>query len=176
MKPIWRGIDRTIGTASRLCGWGAAILTLAVAALLVLNVILRVTATPIIGTVDLAKYGMLAIVMLALPYTHRVQAHIRIKIVTDRFGPKKQAGIEAIAQLLTAMTTLYIAYLYLARTLMGASSFSAGLIHIPEMPFRILIVIGFGLWALEAFCGLGKALPGLRGNGGTTFSHSENAA
>ena len=162
MNTLLRRFDKFIGAASRLCGWGAAVLTLAVAALLVMNVVLRVTATPIIGVVDLTKFGMLAIVMLALPYTHRVQAHIRIKLVTDQFPAAVQAGIEIAAQFLTGATTLYIAYLYLARTLIGATSFGQGLLHIPEMPFRILIVIGFGLWAIEAFCGAVKAVPGLR--------------
>lgn len=172
MIAVLRRLDQTIRTTSRLCSWGAAILTLAAATLLVVNVILRVTATPIIGVVDLTKFGMLAIVMLALPYTHRMQAHIRIKLVTDRFPPRVQAGVECFAQILTGMTTLYIAYLYLARTLMGATSFGQGLLHIPEMPFRILIVIGFALWALEAFCGAAKAVPGLRSSLGVASDHS----
>jgi TRAP-type C4-dicarboxylate transport system permease small subunit len=162
MKSLLRRFDQGVGAASRLCGWAAAALTLVIASLLVINVVLRVTASPIIGVVDLTKFGMLAIVMLALPYTHRVQAHIRIKLVTDRFPARTQARVEIVAQLLTGVTTLYIAYLYLARTLIGATSFGQGLLHIPEMPFRILIVIGFALWAVEAFCGAAKAAPGLR--------------
>ncbi|GAA4510750.1 TRAP transporter small permease subunit [Brevibacterium yomogidense] len=150
MTTLWSGIDRTAGWMSRLCGWGAVLLTLTVAALLVSNVVLRIVAQPIYGVVDYTKYGMLAIVMLALPYTHREHAHIAIRLVTDRFPPRARHGFELLAQLLTAGTTAYISYLYLARTLMGAKSFSGGLITLPEMPFRVLIIVGFGLWAVEA--------------------------
>lgn len=150
MKTLWSRIDLTAGWISRLCGWGAVVCTLAVAALLVANVVLRIIADPIYGVVDYTKYGMLAIVMFALPYTHREHAHIAIRLVTDRFSPRARQGFEVFAQLLTAGTTAYIAYLYLARTLMGAKSFSGGLITLPEMPFRALIVLGFGLWAVEA--------------------------
>lgn len=153
MKTLWSRIDMTAGWISRLCGWGAVICTLAVAALLVANVVFRIIADPIYGVVDYTKYGMLAIVMLALPYTHREHAHIVIRLVTDRFPPRARHGFEVVSQLLTAGTTAYIAYLYLARTLMGAKSFSGGLITLPEMPFRALIIMGFGLWAIEALIG-----------------------
>lgn len=170
MKTLWSRLDRSIGGLSRLCGWGAVVATLAVAALLMSNVVLRVVAQPIYGVVDLTKYAMLVIVMLALPYTHREHAHIVIRLVTDRFPPRGRHCLELLAQLLTAGTTAYIAYLYLARTLVGAESFTGGLIRLPEMPFRVLIVVGFGLWAVEALVGAAKAGAALAGRGPELWS------
>lgn len=170
MKTLWFRLDRSIGGLSRLCGWGAVVATLGVAALLVSNVVLRVVAQPIYGVVDLTKYAMLVIVMLALPYTHREHAHIVIRLVTDRFSPRGRYGFELLAQLLTAGTTAYIAYLYLARTLTGAESFTGGLIRLPEMPFRVLIVVGFGLWAVEALVGAVKAGAALAERGAEPWS------
>ena len=155
---MWELVDTWIGRLSRACGFLAGCIIVGAVGLLVTNIALRVFSTPLLGVVELISHAMLATIMLALPYTHRVQAHIRIRLLTDQLTAPKQLVFEVNAHALTMFAAGWIAYMYGYRTLSGGAVMPTGLLDIPELPFRILVVIGFGLWALEALCSLVRTI------------------
>lgn len=149
-------IDRLVGRVSRvLLAVGISIL-LIITLLLVVNVLLRFVGGNIQGIVELVSYGLLACIMLALPYTHRTAGHIRITLIVSRFGPRFARVFYLAAQAITAIVTLTIAAMYLVNTWALDRYLVSGLLPIPELPFRIAVVIGFGLWGIEAILALGK--------------------
>lgn len=156
-------LDRYAAMSSRCCAWLAGLVALTSVMVLAANIVLRLVGTPFVGAVELVSYGMLATIVLALPWTHRQQAHIRITMLTERLRPGPRAGTEVLAQGLTLIATAVIAVAYGVRTVAGESFPVTGLLDVPEEPFRVLVVVGFGLWGVEALCGLIRAVP--RGTG-----------
>ncbi|PWA04687.1 TRAP transporter small permease, partial [Pueribacillus theae] len=75
-------------------------------------VISRLTVTPIIGDVEIVQLGMIVLIMCGLAYTQRVDGHISIGIIVDRFPQKGQLVMDAIGSLLNVVVTLIIAYIY----------------------------------------------------------------
>lgn len=85
-------------------------------------------------------------------------------MVTERLRPSPAAAAEMCAQGLTLVATAVVAVAYLVRTVAVEAFTVTGLLDVPEEPFRLLVVAGFGLWALEALCGLIRAWPGTAGS------------
>lgn len=155
---MWIKLDAILGAVSRLCSRIAVAIAVLMAVVLAVNVALRVFATPILGIVEIISHGMLALIMLALPYTHRIDSHIRIHLLTERLPFRARTSVDAVAQLITAVVTIWIAYMFLDSTLSGGKITSTGLIAIPQLPFRLLVILGFGLWGLEAIAGMIRAV------------------
>lgn len=155
---LWRRIDAGIGWMSWACSRVAIAVTLGLAALLVVNIVLRVVGTPILGVVELGGYGMLTLIMLALPYTHRREAHIRIQLLTDRLGDRSRNVVDAFAQGLTAYVAMWIGLMALVSALDGGTLGATGLLDVPQLPFRLLVTAGFCLWGLEGAAGAVRAL------------------
>lgn len=145
-----RGIDRVVGGVSKTMLVLSIVMLAVITVLLVTNVVLRFWDGNLRGIVELISYGLMACIMLALPYTHRSGSHIRITMIVERFGARTQRWIYIAAQLITAVVTLAIALMYLMNTLTGERHLAAGLLPIPELPFRIAIIAGFAFWGIEA--------------------------
>ena len=115
-------------------------------------VISRALFTPVVGDVELVQLGMVVLIMCGLAYTEQVDGHIAIGLIVDRFSEKVQKVFTAIANLLTAIVTLVIGFVYfeVAMNHKNHMQLSSSLLDIPYYPIDFIIVLGFTLWGLQA--------------------------
>ena len=89
MKPFWRFIDRILESmkiVGAACLVGMMLLTCA-------DVIGRLFGHPIFGSVEIVGFMATLAVVMALPYTHKVQGHIGVEILVRLFSETTQTKI-----------------------------------------------------------------------------------
>ena len=97
MEAFWRFVDRVleimkiIGAA---CLVGMTFLTCA-------DVVGRLFGHPIFGSVEIVGFMATLAVVMALPYTHKVQGHIGVEILVRLFSEKTQTIIEICTGILS---------------------------------------------------------------------------
>lgn len=64
----------------KITGYAAGAAIVAIAVLILLQIILRMFGVNFIGGVELATYAMITASFIALPYTLRTQGHIRVQL------------------------------------------------------------------------------------------------
>lgn len=94
-------IERVIARASSATAAVAGVALLAMLALTVVNMFMRVLATPYFGTVDIVSLLAVLVNGLALAEAQRHKTHVAIELVTSRFSMRVQLVIGAITTLLS---------------------------------------------------------------------------
>ena len=97
MKPFWRFIDRIqalMKIIGAVCLVGMMLLTCA-------DVIGRLFGNPIFGSVEIVGFMATLAVVMALPYTHKVEGHIGVEIFVRLLSEKTQTKIEICTGILS---------------------------------------------------------------------------
>ena len=97
MKPFWRLIDRILELMKIV---GAACLV-SMMFLTCADVIGRLFGHPIFGSVEIVGFMATLAVVMALPYTHKVEGHIGVEIFVRLFSEKTQTKIEICTGILS---------------------------------------------------------------------------
>lgn len=141
---------RAIDGMLRWLAYGAGLLIVAIALLIVFNVIRRyVFGDPMFGEFDLIQMGMVPAVFFAMAYCGRVGGHVSVDILSG-FAPAAFWRVaDTLVRLLVAGAFALLAW----RAAAAAESAlrygeATNLLRIDHAPFWWCIVIGAGLSAL----------------------------
>jgi len=107
-------LDRALRTLYLWCGYAAAALIVAIACLVVVNIVSRLLGTYVSGMTEGAGYCMAGAGALGLAYTLGEHGHIRVTMLLDRFHGRARFWLELWALLIATGLTCYLAW-FLAR-------------------------------------------------------------
>ncbi len=93
-----------------LSGIAGALALLAIAVLILVQVVLRQVGGMLPGGDDITAFAMAACAMLPLAYAFRHGAHIRVDLVIGRVHGRGRTVMEGIALVLAAMMSLLLAW------------------------------------------------------------------
>jgi TRAP-type C4-dicarboxylate transport system permease small subunit len=115
----------------------------------------RSSGQPVIGDIELVQFTMVILIMGSLAITEQSNSHISIGLIVDKFSPRIQAAINCISQLLTLLFCFLVCWVFISKMNFIQSS---DLLKIPFYPVKILLIIGFIGWGLEAILRLYKSI------------------
>ncbi len=140
----FRSVETTIRTVSRIAnGVGMAVLTFMML-VTVADVFLRYAFNkPILGTVELCEYLMVAVVYLALPLCAVRGGNARVEILTVRFPPKLLAVVDSITCFLSlGILSLMTWQAFLEFNEMVEANRVSDMLGVPAYPFYLILAIG----------------------------------
>lgn len=141
---------RPLDALYRLTAWLAALALVAIAGLILAQVVLRVFGTQVKSADDFAGYALVATICLGLAPTYRHNSHIRVALLIERFAPES-ASRRAFERLVTGASALLVGWAawVLARFVYDSWQYhevSQGLLAIPLwMP---QLPMAFGVFVL----------------------------
>lgn len=154
----------------RLCRWATAAAIAAMVVLVVADAIGRTLRMPVAGAVEVTEeYLMVAIVFLAMGFTHAEGRHIRIELFARWIpwlgGAVAKIGIEAVSLVYFAL----IAWQGLdhARSAFAIDKRSTSELNYPMGPAYALVVVGgvvMCLWLVRDIIALARGEPPRRGH------------
>lgn len=108
-RKLFRLFDRTLESAALIGGW----VLFAIMILVTIAVVFRyVFNAPILGDVELVEMGMAVVVMMAMPYTARLDGHIRVDIFDHALG----AIGRYVTDLVWRVIAIYVLQLLIQKT------------------------------------------------------------
>lgn len=143
-------VDRAVERIGRAASW----LTLAIVALMAVNVLLRYAFS--IGSVwsqELEWHLLAPLVLLGMTYALQQGEHVRVDIFYARFPARVKAAVDLLAGVLAVVIAglvirYSIAYVQQSYSVAEISSDPGGLTH--RWLLKALIPLGFTLFALQA--------------------------
>lgn len=144
--------DALTNVLAELCGW----FLLIVMSLILVDLMSRAMGTPIYGVSESAMFVMIAIVYMGLPYTEKMQAHVRVELIVDALPPRIAATVDLVMYILVAITMLVVLY---AVTLNAWGSYEgrqaiAGPIPLVVWPVKFVMVAALVLYFLRILANL----------------------
>jgi len=128
-----------------------SIITLvAILLIMFLDIVLRyVMKVTVLGAYELIEYLMVITVAFCMAHTEILDGHVRVTMLTEKFGEKTYRAIRFLGYLLQSVMLfcVMIANIQQAKYIMAKHGASA--IHkIPSFPFYLVIAIGFGVFGI----------------------------
>ena len=118
------------------------------------------------GMLEIQWYLFAAVFLLCSPYTLQKNEHVRIDVLSGKFGPRANAVIDIIGTLFFLLP-MVIAVMWLSLPLVAESyrihEYSANAGGLIRWPVKILLPIGFALLALQGISELIKRFAFLKG-------------
>lgn len=109
--------------------------------------IARTMGNSLLGNIEIVQFLMVLVIASALAFTEREDAHISIGVIVDFLPSPVQRVIDAIAYSLLFIFCMLIAWIIVIQIdFLQVST----LIEIPYFPFKIMLVVGYFAWGLEA--------------------------
>ena len=151
MRKLLRVIDSVSGYTGGLMKWFVYALVLVV----VFDVIMRyVFNAPPMWAFDTAVMLGGAIYVLAFTYTHRYGGHVRVDVVYVHLSPRRKAIVDAAGTLflLFPLMALLIheSFQWMWRAWVIHERFMETYWYPPVAPFRMIVMLGFCLFSLQA--------------------------
>lgn len=145
-------VEKWIGFLTTISRWIAIFTMTSMVIFATYAVISRNLGAPVVGDVEFMQLGMVVLIMFALAYTQKENAHISIGLLVDRLPNKVQEFIDIISYLSTFIICLLIGWVSLKIGLnsMTGNVKTTDLLGVPHFPFRFIIALGFTMWGLEA--------------------------
>lgn len=142
---IHEGVGKLCSVLNRISG----IVLMFLVVLLTVNILGRAINYPILGTVEIIRYGFAILVCTTVAYTAFEDAHIAIDLFVNHYPPMVKAVVETISQLLGIVIFSTLAWrLFVdaveAYTLKEASS----TLGLPTYLFQFCLAFGWGLLVL----------------------------
>lgn len=109
--------------------------------------IARTLGHSFVGNIEIVQFLMVLLIVTALAFTERENAHISIGIIVDYLPKAVQKVIDIIVYILLIVLCLLMSWVVILQ--IDYSQVSS-LLEIPYYPFKIMIVIGYFSWGLEA--------------------------
>jgi TRAP-type C4-dicarboxylate transport system permease small subunit len=136
--------EKVIKAVSRIAnGVGMAVLTLMML-VTVADVFLRYAFNkPILGTVELCEYMMVAVVYLALPLCAFRGGNARVEVLTVRFSPKLLAVVDSVTCFLSlGILSLMTWQAFLEFNDMLEAKRVSDMLGVPAYPFYLILAVG----------------------------------
>lgn len=145
--------QRALAWVLYACAVIAGIVTLFMALHIASDVTSRnLTGTPLTGTLEITQnWSMVLIVMLAMGYAEQVGEHINATILTQYLDPVSQWWSDLIVKGLMFLFVSALTYYSITAAVFSVEveQVALGAITIPIWPVKILLAIGFALFALQ---------------------------
>ena len=137
---------KVINSVSRVAGYVATVVLIALMLLTVSDVFLRYAfASPITGTTELTGMMMVCL-LLALAWCAVEGRHIKVGIVMDRFPPRVQATVDSVT--LLAGLGVYIILVwqgFVASLYSWDFDVKSSMLDVPQFPFIMLLALSFAM-------------------------------
>ncbi|MDV8001357.1 TRAP transporter small permease [Rhodococcus sp. IEGM 1408] len=145
--------QRALARVLYACAVIAGLVTLFMALHIAADVTSRnLTGTPLSGTLEITQnWSMVLIVMLAMGYAEQVGEHINATILTQYLDPVSQWWSDLIVKGLMFLFVSALTYYSITAAVFAVEvqQVALGAITIPIWPVKILLAIGFALFALQ---------------------------
>lgn len=138
---------RIVKFITNMTKWISFIMLIVLVPLVTFFSISRSFGVPIIGDIEIVQFSMVVLIMGSLAYTERMNSHITIGLLVDRFPAKVQIVLDFIAQLSTIVFAFIVCWAFTSKVNLTQTS---DMLNISFVPFKIFLVICFIGWALEA--------------------------
>ncbi len=118
----------------------------------VVGVVGRMIGKPVLGNVELVQIMLLVLIMTTLSYAQSEDRHIKIGLIVDRLPKKAQFCLDIFNYVATFLYCLIVAYAFVLETdrEMNVTMKSTLVLGVPLYILKIVVVIGFVLWAIES--------------------------
>ena len=144
MKLFYKIIDRTTRTGIFI----ASLTLLGIMAIIMANVLYRISGGIIPGTYDLVELMIIVVVGFSMAYTALKRTHISAKLLVDRFSERNKAIIDGITSLIGSGFWMLVAIVSVRLTMEKAGlGEKTELLGISFIPFRwiwVFTLILFG--------------------------------
>lgn len=134
-------------------GFSMVVAYIAYISLTLMMVFVGVAATarafnkPIIGDIEIVQLGMVILIAGSLAYTEYKNGHVEVGIIVDHFPSKIQKALNIFSLVLTAVFGLVVAYAFYSKF---DTQHSSILLGYKFYPLKILLIVGFVAWSLQA--------------------------
>jgi TRAP-type C4-dicarboxylate transport system permease small subunit len=149
-----QAIDKIVRFVTNVNKWVAfcvlAIMTAAVAYFC----LSRFFGHPVVGDVELVQLGMVLLIVGSLAYTERENAHISVGLIIDQTPKIVQWFFDLVGRILIVAFCVLACWAFIYKMNYNLTS---SLLRFPLYPFKIMIIIGFFSWGLEALAKLIKS-------------------
>ena len=108
--------------------------------------IARTFGHSLVGNIEIVQFLMVLLIVSALAFTERQNAHISIGVIVDYLPKPVQKFIDIIAYILLFLLCMLISWVVILQIDYSQTS---SLLEIPYFPFKIMIVVGYFSWGLE---------------------------
>ncbi|MGM0904553.1 MAG: TRAP transporter small permease [Bacillota bacterium] len=139
---------KTVNYITAINKWAAYAISFIMVAMVFVFAAARTLGSPIVGDIELVQFTMVLMIVFSLAYTEKTDSHVAITLLFDKLPSKVRLVLLLLAKILTLLFSFLICWVFISK--MNYSSTSS-LLGIVFYPFRILLIIGFFAWGLEAF-------------------------
>ncbi len=149
-RPDATGDRSRLNSALRFPALASGLLLAGIMLLTTLDVALRYLANaPLFGAQELTELGMIALIVLAMPYCGATGGHIRVDVLDRALGPTGRL----VSDMITGLIGLAILGILVWRTVdkaVDAAEYDdlINMLAIPVWPFYGLIALGFAGYAV----------------------------
>lgn len=152
-RSLWRAVLRVVASekpaewAVVASGWTAFVMMLAITA----DVVGRKFGRPIPGVFEASEEFMTFMLFLPLAYVAIHRGHVFFSLTTGHLPPRLEAFLDGFASTLGALLFGAITWggAGLAWQMLLKQEYRQGMIDTPIWPFRVVLVLGFGLFTLH---------------------------
>ena len=166
LASIASGLKRFIHPISKYLGYLGAVLSLCMAAVIILDLVLRLGFNrPMAGILEYETFLLVVITFLSLAQTMIRRRHVAIDLVTSRFSPKTKTFFGAVFSIFGTFLFSLISWRLAVRTVDAFGNGSAaGVTEIPLYPFYFIAALGCALITLVLLEDLLNCLGGILKN------------
>ena len=145
-----RGLKKTIYPLSTFLVYMGAGLSLAMALIVILDILLRlILNNPILGVIELETFMLAILCFFSLAYTKTQEGHVRVDLFVGKLSPKFQAVINAIFLILGIFVFGVLAWQYVRQTLEAVEAGEASIVmNWPMWPLYLVTSLGCAMMAL----------------------------
>lgn len=149
LVPGQRALSRVLYACAVIAGIATLVLALHIAA----DVSSRnLTGAPLSGTLEITQnWSMVLIVMLAMGYAEQIGEHINATILTQYLDPVSRWWSDLVVKGLMFLFVCALTYYSITAAVFAVEvrQVALGAITIPIWPVKIVLAIGFALFALQ---------------------------
>lgn len=150
IEQISKGLQSWVHPVSRMMSRIASVFLFLMMLLTVADVFLRkVYSKSILGTVEVTEFMLLIVVFFALAHTEVLNGHVKVDLVMSRFGPRAQAFVDMITQLVCFVLCILITWSTLVYSeMMRAAGERSQDLWLYVFPFIYIVAAGCAVLAL----------------------------
>ncbi|OLO37101.1 hypothetical protein BTR23_14315 [Alkalihalophilus pseudofirmus] len=139
---------KTIDYITTINKWAAYFISFLMVALVCIFSAARTLGQPIVGDIELIQFTMVLMIVFSLAYTEKTDSHVSITLLYDHLPNRFQLVLKLAAKILTVVFCFLVCWVFLSKMEFSSTS---SLLKIVFYPFKIMLIIGFFAWGLEAF-------------------------
>lgn len=161
-------VSKANNLLSAITGW----LMLLMMGILVVDVIWRTFAQPLLGMAEMSVFVMMIVIYLGFARCEEYGDHVRLEFLVDLAKGRVRQGMVLLARLLAAIT---VAALFYAVTTDAWNAYLTndsieGMVSLPIWPTKFIMVAGMSLFFLQTLLNIFKPLKPLQSKRPTSDS------